>query len=255
MKRFSILAVLSFVVLLGAHADAQPGGGGWPWGCSTIELEVNSPDKCLDVINGEWCEGVILLAVLPAWIHYETTQVVETVTSTSAITIEAFCLFVEDCSLMPDPGVYTQEWITTIQACWSAGGSASVEAKTGLVSKLIAEVTANVEFNGEYTSCKTTEEQQAVTRLIWPCIDSEFWEEFTELSVTGTVTEYPGGIRITCDCDGSGPQEFEVLCDATGSASGNADNITSVRLFRNDFPCCVTPPGAEHPCCGCEANP
>ncbi len=260
MTRFSILVCVTLSAVLANQATAQPGGGAWPWGCSTSELEGNSPGACLDA-NGAWCagvdpdvpDGVVLLEILPAETVYELTQAEESVNTTARITIEGWCEFVEDCSLMPDPGTYLYEWETTVQACWTVGGSAGVEATTGLATRLLAEVNANVQINGEMSGCRTTRELHAVERGLANCFDTSFWEEYGTLSVTGTVYEYPGGIRISCNCDGADAQEFIVWCDATAQSSGNADNVSFITLKRDDELCCEPPPEGS-PCCGCGAG-
>ncbi len=255
MTRFSILVCVTLSAVLANQATAQPGGGAWPWGCSTSELEGNSPDACLDYM-GEWCGtggGVQLLQVHPAKTVYDLTPVQESITNTGGTMIDGFCAYLEDCSSWPPPTSWLQVEETTVEVCWTVGGSAGVEAKTGLAAELLAAVNANVQINGEISGCRTTRERNELMRYIPNCIDSTFWEEVRILSVTGTVSEIPGGIRIRCDCDGNGAQEFDVWCDATAVSSGDANNVASVAFKRDDEPCCEDPPEGP-PCCGCGAG-
>ena len=252
MTRFSILAFVILSAVLANQATAQPGGGGWPWGCSTTELQWNAPGECTQ-LPLDWCNVVTLLEIHPAKTVYDLTPVVESITNEGETTIEGFCGYLQDCGSMPPPTSWLQVEETVKEVCWEVGAGASVTAKSGLATRLIAAVNASVEINGQMSGCITTSARDELMRFIPNCFDSTFWEEVRTLSVTGTVSEIPGGIRIRCDCDGTGPEEFDVWCDATAVSSGDADNVASVTFKRDDEPCCVDPPMGP-PCCGCGAG-
>lgn len=166
--------------------------------------------------------------------------------------LEAWCAYVEDCQFVPPPRQYMHEWETTEEACWQADGSATVDAKLGLVTRLLAKINANVEVGGQISGCRTTTERESFLVFIANCIDTEYWEEFGVVDVEGTVTEIEGGIRIACSCDGTGSTVHDVFCNPRTS-TGNAAKVTFVHFRTTESPCCISPPEGP-PCCGCGAG-
>lgn len=159
--------------------------------------------------------------------------------------------------------------------CWSASGTVSVEAKTGLIARLGAEIGITVEVSTSFQSCKEVTESQTWSIPGSDCYVQYGREVVAINAVEGTVTEHDAVFTWYCYGTGPNPTTLTTYC-GTKTGSGNAqqfgrgnqlaprpaecggyipspdvyDGQRSLPICRPMSGCDVIPPG-ENPCCGC----
>lgn len=175
----------------------------------------------------------------------------------------------------PQPAVFGR----SEETCWSVSGSVSVEGKTGLLTKLFAELGVSVTIGGSFTSCVTLSSMHTIIPPVSDCFTNHARGVWDIHKVTGTLVEDAAVSYWTCYLPSGAIVPAQTHCGRSTS-TGFADTYGQVtRQYTNHTPecggpnppnpdphdgmtnekCCSPMSGCDEvippaePCCGCWA--
>lgn len=170
------------------------------------------------------------------------------------------------------------------EVCWNVNGAVTVEAKTGLIERLLLELGIAVEIGVQFTHCVTVTQTRQWSLSQSYCYHEKGRELVTEYSIKGHVLEHEAAFTWGCGVihsDGTGHYEYFVTTCNTQRADGNAETFSVATQFAprpavcggsipdpdiydgaRSEPCCTNmtecgyvPPPGGHTCCGCWGVP